>query len=118
MVEIDEHIECFRGLQNTDAEEAVVEQIERTNQFRLQLFERLLSQSLHALMVNLSVIPQQSWISLAVNKQAGLNVGMGFHDCLACLRKQVCINGRIHSEQHTVVVSHFALTRHTLNVNA
>ena len=27
MVEIDEHIECFRGLQNTDAEEAVVEEL-------------------------------------------------------------------------------------------
>ena len=31
MVEINKQIQCFRGLQDTDTEEAVVEQIERTN---------------------------------------------------------------------------------------
>ena len=110
MVEINEQIEYFWGLQNTEAEEAVVEQIERTNQFRLQLFECLLSQSFHALMVNFIVISQLSWIPSAIDKQSSLDVGMGFHYCLACPRKLVFINGRIHSEQHTVVVNHFTLT--------
>ena len=98
MVEINKQILCFLSFQDTDTEETIVEQVERTNQFWFQPFEFLLSQSLNALVVRLCIIPQLSWISLTVNKQSGLDVRMSFNDCFAGLGKLVGINGRIQFE--------------------